>query len=146
MYHRNTPHTLESLMARTTRQGDCLVWQGATQAGNGYGISTYLGVQTTAHRIAYLLVHGHLDANKDVHHTCRNRACINPEHLALVTHSENMSLDRAARDTCRAGHPWSDDNTYIATIKRKQGGTREQRYCRECRAKHQADLRERRAV
>lgn len=50
----------------------------------------------------------------------------------------------AARQTCKAGHPWTEDNTYITTVKRKQGGTRMQRYCRICRAKHQADLRNRR--
>jgi hypothetical protein len=144
MYKRNTPHTVESLMARTTKRGPCRIWQGATNSTNGYGVSVYKGKQTTVHRIVYLLVHGYLDDNKDVHHTCRNRACINPDHLVLVTHAENMALDRMARDTCRAGHPWNEDNTYLATVKRKQGGTREQRYCRVCRAQHQADLRERR--
>jgi hypothetical protein len=48
------------------------------------------------------------------------------------------------RGTCKAGHEWNDDNTYLATVKRKQGGTRTQRYCRQCRAQHQADLRNRR--
>lgn len=50
-------------------------------------------------------------------------------------------VDRA---TCKAGHPWSEDNTYLAITKRKQGGLRVQKYCRACRAQHQADLRERR--
>ena len=49
----------------------------------------------------------------------------------------------AERGTCKAGHPWSDENTYVTTVKRKQGGTRTQKYCRICRAKHQADLRQR---
>lgn len=48
------------------------------------------------------------------------------------------------RTHCKAGHPWNEQNTYLATVKRKQGGTREQRYCRVCRAQHQADLRKRR--
>lgn len=130
-------------MARAKKKGDCRIWQGASKA-QGYGVAVYMGVQTTVHRIMYLLTHGELDADKDVHHTCQNRGCINPDHLALVTHAENMRLDREARETCRAGHPWDEDNTYLAIVKRKQGGTREQRFCRACRAQHQADLRERR--
>ncbi len=50
------------------------------------------------------------------------------------------------RDRCKKGHEWNDDNTYLATVKRKQGGTRTQRYCRLCRAQHQADLRARRGL
>jgi hypothetical protein len=143
MYRRNTPHTADSLLARTKKQGSCLIWQGATTT-SGYGVSTYLGKQTTAHRIMYLIVYGNVDADRDVHHKCRNRGCINPEHLALVSHAENMTLDKDARDTCKAGHPWTDENTYVTFVKRKQGGIRPQRYCRVCRAQHQADLRERR--
>lgn len=49
------------------------------------------------------------------------------------------------RETCKKGHPWTDDNTYITQVKYK-GGLRLQKYCRACRAQHQADLRERRRV
>jgi len=48
------------------------------------------------------------------------------------------------RPTCKAGHEWTEENTYLAVVARKNGGTRVQKYCRLCRAKHQADLRERR--
>lgn len=48
------------------------------------------------------------------------------------------------RTTCKAGHEWTDKNTYIANVKRKQGGTRIQRYCRICRALAQQTLRDRR--
>lgn len=48
-----------------------------------------------------------------------------------------------ARNTCKAGHDWSAANTYWAEVKAKQGGTRIQRFCRACRAQHQADLRNR---
>lgn len=47
------------------------------------------------------------------------------------------------RTTCKAGHEWTDANTYVTRVKRKQGGYRAQRYCRLCRAKHQRDLRNR---
>lgn len=41
------------------------------------------------------------------------------------------------RTHCKAGHEWSEANTYVTTVKRKQGGMREQRYCRLCRAEYQ---------
>lgn len=47
------------------------------------------------------------------------------------------------RDTCKKGHQWTEENTYVTEVKYK-GGTRLQKYCRACRAQHQADLRERR--
>lgn len=50
------------------------------------------------------------------------------------------------RPTCKAGHEWTDENTYLAVVSRKNGGTRVQRYCRACRAQHQADLRTRRKL
>jgi len=50
------------------------------------------------------------------------------------------------RTHCKAGHEWTEANTYVTMVKRKNGnGTRTQRFCRQCRAKHQADLRARRA-
>lgn len=48
------------------------------------------------------------------------------------------------RMQCKAGHEWNEENTYVTKAKRKQGGYRTQRFCRVCRAKHQADLRKRR--
>ena len=139
--YRNTPHTVDSLLARTVPDGQCAVWTGASKS-NGYGVVTYKNTQTTVHRVMYLLTRGGIDPHRDVHHTCRNRACINPEHLALVTHKENLRLDKEARATCRNGHPWDDSNTYTTQVKYK-GGVRYQRYCRACRAAHQ---RTRRAI
>jgi hypothetical protein len=58
--------------------------------------------------------------------------------------SKGLPLDEpsiSVRTHCKAGHPWTDENTYVKEVPRKQGGTRMQKYCRACRAKHQSDLR-----
>lgn len=145
MRTRNKPHTVESLLELTVPHGDCLLWQGASRT-NGYGVTVYRGTQTTTHRIMYQLYIGEtLPDGMEVDHKCNNRLCINPDHLQAVSHAENMRLGATRRTHCKAGHEWNDENTYIATVMRKQGGFREQRFCRVCRAKHQADLRNRRA-
>lgn len=142
MHTRNQPHTVCSLLERATPAGDCLIWQGAKRS-NGYGVTVYIGTQTTTHRVIYTLIHGALPKGVEVDHKCNRRDCINPEHLQAVTHKTNMRLAAKRRDTCRAGHPWTEENTYTTMVKYKSG-TRKQRYCRACRAKHQADLRKRR--
>ena len=142
MRKRNRPHTKESLLALTCRDEDCLIWQG-TKRSNGYGVTVFKGKQTTTHRVMYQLVVGDVPDGMEIDHTCNRRDCINPDHLQVVTHAENMFLGSSRRLTCRNGHPWTEANTYLGTVKRKQGGTRTQRYCRVCRAQHQKDLRQR---
>ena len=142
MRKRNKTHTKESLLALCHQDGDCLVWDGLKRS-NGYGIVAFRSMQTSPHRAMYQLVFGEIPAGMEIDHVCNQRACINPDHLRLVTHAENMKLGADRRKTCRSGHPWTESNTYIATVKRKQGGTRTQRYCRLCRAQHQKDIRSR---
>lgn len=143
MLIRNTHHTEGSLLELTKPEGDCLIWQG-TKRDNGYGVTVYKGVQTTTHRVMYQIVHNKILPNDmEVDHTCNNRDCINPLHLREVTHAENMRLSAERRTTCREGHEWTEENTYITEVKRKQGGTRMQRFCRECRKKAAQDFRDR---
>ena len=55
-----------------------------------------------AHRLAMLLFKG-VDAGPlDVLHTCDNPLCVNPAHLFLGTHRDNM-LDKEKK--CRGNHP-----------------------------------------
>ncbi|AFM11224.1 HNH endonuclease signature motif containing protein [Turneriella parva] len=49
-----------------------------------------------AHREAYRLFKSEIETGKEVHHTCNTPACINPEHLVLVTPAENKLM--AQRD------------------------------------------------
>ena len=139
MQKRNHPHTYESFIACATPiQNGCLVWVGAKSKA-GYGFAAHRGRHSVAHRIAYALAFPEVDiTGLDVDHICNRRDCINPAHLRVVTHAQNMQAAAERRSTCRKGHTWDAQNTYIGTVKRKQGGVLTKRYCRKCRAEHQA--------
>lgn len=67
---------------------DCHLWTAAKQK-QGYGMFSYAGKSTPAHRFAYLLYKGDIAENMVVHQTCETNECVNPEHLVLQTKSQN---------------------------------------------------------
>lgn len=74
----------------------CWIWQGGTNEG-GYGRTSYDGRMQPAHRVALLRQGIPVEAGMEVDHLCRVRACVNPEHLEVVSPLENIR--RAARLT-----------------------------------------------
>lgn len=68
----------------------------------GYGRRSYKGRLEYAHRVAYVEHHNlTLDdiADKVVRHTCDNQPCVEPTHLVLGTHQDNMD-DKVERGRC----------------------------------------------
>jgi HNH endonuclease len=74
----------------------CLPWLGIVGV-NGYGKFAHDGRQTRAHRWAWEQEHGPIPRGLHLHHDCRNKLCVNVEHLRLVTASEHARFHADTR-------------------------------------------------
>jgi hypothetical protein len=79
----------------------CWIWEGAKSWG--YGI--FRGTPRSARRWAYVETHGPIPKGMVLDHLCRNRACVRPDHLEVVTQRVNVERSPATTKThCKWGH------------------------------------------
>ena len=92
-------------------QTGCMEWTGSITNG-GYGVVRYKGRLTVAHRAFWVFMGNPDPEGKDLDHLCRNRCCINPDHLEPVTRAENLKRGFVARG-CKNGHPYNEEDFSI---------------------------------
>jgi hypothetical protein len=115
---------IERFFTHVDATGDCWQWTGCL-TDEGYGQTIGGG----AHRRAWRLLVGEPPKGMHLDHRCRNRACVNPDHLELVM--PRVNYERSAHPAwitrrtgiCQRGHAMTEKNT----IRTKRGGQ-----CREC--------------
>lgn len=66
----------------------CWEWQ-LSLGSHGYGNAFWNGKVETAHRLSWLAYYDEPKPNSHIHHTCRNRPCINPNHLEELSSSDH---------------------------------------------------------
>ena len=117
--------------------GKCWQWE-AGKTKRGYGLFYLDGTMRYAHRISYEMHIGNIPKNLELDHLCRFHGCLNPNHLEVVTHAENVRRGSAGvvnaekqlgRTHCRNGHEYSDDN-----LRYMGNGYRQCKTCRDISA------------
>jgi len=79
------------------RVGECLEWKGFKNK-DGYGVKRFRRTAMLSHRVSFLISNGEIPKGMQVLHTCDNPCCVEPSHLWLGTHRENMAdMDKKGR-------------------------------------------------
>lgn len=112
-------------------ENGCWAWHGNIHPETRYG-RFWFGrhLDRLAHRVAYEWSIGPIPEGMVIDHLCRNRQCVNPSHLEVVTNVENVMRGysiwaiNARKTHCKRGHEFTPENTI------ERNGTRA---CRTCR-------------
>lgn len=92
----------ESFLARTRSDGECVIWTGSLYP-NGYGTIYVNRRSVRAHRYAWERANGEIPDGMTIDHMCHNRACVNVEHLRVVTNAQNQQNRKGANSLSKTG-------------------------------------------
>ena len=87
------------------KTGSCWLWTGCRRAYR-YGSFHLADKLISAHRYSWLIHRGEIPHKLHVLHTCDNPICVNPEHLWVGTHQDNM------KDKSNKGRTWRRPRFY----------------------------------
>src|SRR5690242_9088754 len=115
----------ELFLRKIELRGDCWFWIGATTGKSNYGIFWDGKRRRLSHRWVWEYCVGEIPADREIDHLCRNRLCVRPSHLELVTHRENVlradspNARNAKKTHCIRGHALTPDNLYANSDSRQ---------------------------
>lgn len=111
------PTTEERFWAKVDKTESCWNWKAAIDR-YGYG-RFHCNGNMLAHRFVYTLFHNEPAENMQVDHICRNRLCVNPDHLRLVTNkqnSENRAVESQVPSGARGVYWYKAGNVWRASL------------------------------
>lgn len=138
--HESINHALSRFIRQVEERDGHWLWRAARfrpggKYGGEYGYFYFRGRMVYAHRWAYEAFIGPIPDGLTIDHLCRNTLCVNPAHLEAVPHIVNVQrgngqkhtpIQASKAGTCKRGHLWSLDNSYIDSRGRFR--------CRVCQA------------
>lgn len=93
------PEKEKNFWNKVDKAGECWEWTGGF-SGNGYGSFKIkklpINVSVGSHLFSYILHNGRVAEGRVVMHSCDNKKCVNPDHLSLGSHADNVA-DKVAK-------------------------------------------------
>lgn len=108
---------MNDIYSKVNKTATCWNWTGGKS--KGYGMLRWNGKMKPAPRVIFELERHPIPNNLFCDHLCRNRACVNPDHIEIVSNKVNIlrgisqSAINARKTHCKNGHPFGGANLHI---------------------------------